>query len=114
MAVAHSTSAAAVLLKKIKRGEADYHFIEVMCCSGGCVSGGGQPHVLNKDMLAVDIRKERAKAIYAEDESRQFRKSHKNPDVKKLYESFLEEPNSLKSHELLHTTYAKREKYPNI
>jgi len=112
VAVAHGTNAASLLLDKIKRGEADYHFIEVMCCSGGCVSGGGQPHVLNKNLLAMDIRKERAKAIYEEDESRQFRKSHKNPDIKKLYDDFLGKPNGHKAHELLHTTYAKREKFP--
>ena len=111
VAVAHSTSAATVLLEKMKRGEADYHFIEVMCCSGGCVNGGGQPRVSNKDRLAMDIRKERAKAIYEEDESRQFRKSHKNPDILKLYDDFLEKPNSHKAHELLHTTYMERDKY---
>jgi iron only hydrogenase large subunit-like protein len=111
VAVAHSTSAATVLLEKIKRGEADYHFIEVMCCSGGCVNGGGQPRVANKDRLAVDIRKERAKALYEEDESRQFRKSHKNPDIAKLYDDFLGKPNSHKAHELLHTVYSARDKY---
>jgi len=111
VAVAHSTSAATVLLEKMKRGEADYHFIEVMGCSGGCVNGGGQPRIANKDRLALDIRKERAKAIYEEDESRQFRKSHKNPDIAKLYDDFLEKPNSHKAHDMLHTTYAAREKY---
>ncbi|MCL2853917.1 MAG: NADH-dependent [FeFe] hydrogenase, group A6 [Defluviitaleaceae bacterium] len=112
IAVAHSTGAATVLLEKIKRGEADYHFIEVMCCSGGCVNGGGQPRVANKDRLSLDIRKERTKAIYQEDESRLFRKSHKNPDIKKLYSDFLESPNSHIAHELLHTTYHKMDKYP--
>ena len=112
VAVAHSTGAAALLLEKIKKNEADYHFIEIMCCSGGCVNGGGQPRVANKDRLAIDIRKERAKAIYEEDESRPFRKSHRNPDIKKLYDDFLEKPNSCKAHYLLHTTYTPREKYP--
>ena len=112
VAVAHSTGAATVLLEQIKKKEADYHFIEIMCCSGGCVNGGGQPRVANKDRYTFDIRKERAKAIYEEDESRQFRKSHKNPDIKKLYEDFLGKPNSDKAHKLLHTTYTPRERYP--
>jgi len=112
VAVAHSTGAAAQLLERVKNGEADYHFIEIMCCSGGCVNGGGQPRVSNKDRLEVDVRKERAKVLYTEDESRKFRKSHKNPDIIKLYSEFLEKPNSHKAHELLHTHYAPREKYP--
>ena len=111
VAVVHSLGAASQLLKKIKNGEADYHFIEIMACSGGCINGGGQPRVSNKDRMSIDIRKERAKALYEEDESRKFRKSHKNQDVLKLYEDFLEKPNSDLAHKLLHTTYSQKAKY---
>ena len=111
VAVVHGTKVAAQLMEKIKAGEADYHFVEVMCCSGGCINGGGQPHISNKDRLSIDIRKERAKAIYTEDESRKFRKAHKNPDIVKIYKDFLGEPNGHKSHKYLHTTYDRQIKY---
>lgn len=112
IAVVHSTGQASKLLDKIKAGEKEYHFIEVMGCSGGCVAGGGQPHLKSKDRWTKDVRKERAKALYNEDESKKIRKSHENPMIKKIYEEFLEKPNSHKSHELLHTHYINREKYP--
>ncbi len=112
IAVAHSTGQASRLLEKIKSGQKEYHFIEIMGCSGGCVTGGGQPHVSAKDRWNKDIRVERAKALYNEDESKEIRKSHENPMIKKIYDEFLEEPNSHKSHKLLHTHYKKREKYP--
>ena len=111
VAVAHGTKVAAQLMEKIKAGEADYHFIEVMGCSGGCINGGGQPHISGKDRRSVDARKERAKAIYTEDESRKFRKAHKNPDIVKVYKDFLGEPNGHKSHKYLHTTYGRQVKY---
>lgn len=112
IAVAHGPVAAEKLLEIVKTGEKEYHFIEIMGCSGGCVSGGGQPHVDAKTLMDVDVRVERAKALYEEDESRQYRKSHKNPQIIKLYEDYLGEPNSHKAHELLHTHYIKREKFP--
>ena len=111
VAVAHSTSAAAKLMEKVKKGEADYHFIEIMCCSGGCVNGGGQPRITNKDRLAGDVRLGRAKAVYEEDVHQKVRKSHQNADIQRLYKEFLGEPNSDKAHKLLHTTYSKREKF---
>ena len=111
VAVAHSAKAAGELMERVKAGEADYHFIEVMCCSGGCINGGGQPHISNKTRLAIDVRKERAKALYTEDESRKFRKSHKNPDIVKIYKDFLGEPNGHKAHKYLHTTYEAKKKY---
>ena len=111
VAVAHSAKAAGELMERVKAGEADYHFIEVMCCSGGCINGGGQPHVSSKTRLALDVRKERAKALYTEDESRKFRKSHKNPDIVKIYKDFLGEPNGHKAHKYLHTTYEAKPKY---
>lgn len=112
IAVAHNTTNAGILLEKIKKGEADYHFIEVMACPGGCVNGGGQPIQPANVRNVIDIRSERAKALYSEDASKSIRKSHKNPEIKKLYDEFLGKPNSHKAHELLHTHYVKREKYP--
>ena len=96
------------LFEKMKNGEADYTFIEVMGCPGGCVTGGGQPIVPARDRMKVDPRVVRAKALYTEDESKAQRKSHKNAAVQKLYEDYLGQPNSHKAHEVLHTTYVKR------
>ncbi len=110
IAVVHGTANAKALLEKIKAGEAKYDFIEVMACPGGCVNGGGQPIVSAKKRALVDIRAERAKALYAEDRGSALRKSHENPAIKKLYEEFLEKPCSHKAHELLHTHYTKRSK----
>jgi NADP-reducing hydrogenase subunit HndD len=111
VAVAHSTGQAAKLLDAVKRGEKQYHFIEVMGCPGGCVNGGGQPIVPSTIRSFTDIRVERAKALYNEDAAKTIRKSHENPQIKKIYEDFLEKPNSHKAHRLLHTTYTKRPKY---
>lgn len=96
------------LLDKIRAGEAEYHFIEVMACPGGCVTGGGQPIRDAKLRMDIDLRSERAKALYSEDKNAAFRKSHENPFVKDLYENYLGEPCSHKAHELLHTHYQKR------
>ena len=109
-AVAHSTGAAKELIKRIKSGEATYHFVEVMACPGGCVNGGGQPIVSAFKRMEVDQRAARAAGLYAEDEAKVLRKSHENPDIKKLYDEFLGEPNGHKSHELLHTHYTDRSK----
>ena len=114
VAVAHSTAAAKKLLEAIREGTApEYHFIEIMGCSGGCVCGGGQPQVHAQDLMDIDIRSMRAKALYEEDTVRPERKSHKNKDVMKLYEDYLGEPNGHLSHQLLHTTYQAREVYPD-
>jgi len=112
VAIAHNTTNAAAILDKIKAGEADYQFIEIMACPGGCVNGGGQPIQPASVRNFVDLRSERAKALYEEDKSLTVRKSHKNPEIKKLYDEYLGEPNSHKAHELLHTHYYKREKFP--
>ena len=109
-AVAHSTGAAKELIQRIKSGEADYAFVEVMACPGGCVNGGGQPIVEAFKRLDVDHRAARAAGLYAEDEAKTIRKSHENPDIQKLYKEFLGEPNSHKAHELLHTHYTDRSK----
>ena len=110
-AVAHGLGNAKKLLDKVKSGEKEYHFIEIMGCPGGCVTGGGQPILSAKELMDIDPKVERAKAIYSEDESLTFRKSHENPQIKALYEEFLKEPNSHKAHQLLHTHYKKRIKY---
>ncbi|MHB1000932.1 MAG: NADH-dependent [FeFe] hydrogenase, group A6 [Armatimonadota bacterium] len=107
VAVANGLSNARKLMEKIKNGEADYHFVEIMCCPGGCLGGGGQP-IPTTDA----IRQARMKAIYEEDENLTIRKSHENPAVTALYEEFLGKPLGHKSHEILHTHYTPRDKYP--
>ena len=114
VAVAHGMKNAKVLLDDIRAGKSKYHFIEIMGCPGGCVNGGGQPVVRscflpNEDNDIVDTYKQkRANALYSEDERNALRQSHKNPQIKELYDKFLEEPNSHKAHELLHTSYQAR------
>lgn len=103
VAVANGLGNARILLEKIKKGEKSYHFIEFMACPGGCIGGGGQPIPTNESTLI-----ERMTAIYDIDKKSEFRKSHQNPYVNKLYKEFLGEPNSEKSHELLHTHYTIR------
>jgi hydrogenase, Fe-only len=100
VAVANSLGNARKIMDEIKAGTSPYHFIEVMCCPGGCIGGGGQPIP-----STIEKRKERIDAIYAEDAGLPLRKSHENPEVKVLYEDFLHEPLGHKSHELLHTHY---------
>jgi len=111
IAVAHGTANAAKVLEAVKSGEKQYHFIEVMACPGGCVHGGGQSHVSAKARLDVNPKVNRANALYELDRSLPLRKSHKNPEVMKLYEEFLKEPNGHLSHKLLHTHYCKRNAY---
>lgn len=110
-AVVHGTGNARKLLDKVRSGEKEYDFIEIMACPGGCVTGGGQPIVPASIRNEIDVAAERAKATYEEDESLPIRKSHENPAVKKLYDEFLGEPCGHKSHELLHTHYKARENY---
>lgn len=107
-AVAHGLGNARKLLNSVRAGEAKYDFIEIMACPGGCVTGGGQPICSAKTWMDVDIKAERAKALYSEDEKSAVRKSHENPDIKLLYSEYLEKPGSYKAHKLLHTTYTKR------
>ena len=108
VAVASGLSNARELLTKVKNGEADYHFIEIMGCPGGCVNGGGQPQQPASVRNFTDLRAERAKALYSQDAASEVRMSHKNEAVKKLYAEYLGEPGSHKAHEILHTTYVKR------
>lgn len=103
IAVASGLRSAQKLLQQIEDGKSPYHFIEIMACPGGCISGGGQPRMTNNE-----IRQKRLEAIYREDEGKILRKSHENPEVNKLYEDFLGKPNGEISHRLLHTHYVPR------
>jgi len=105
VAVAHGLGNARILMDQIRQGGSKYHFIEIMACPGGCIGGGGQPIPTD-----LEIRMKRIEAIYEVDRHFPIRKSHDNPAIKKLYEEFLGEPNSEKSHHLLHTHYTCREK----
>jgi len=104
-AVAHGLTNAYQIMDAIKNGKANYHFVEVMGCPGGCVGGGGQPIP-----TTPEIRKKRTDAIYREDEGMEIRKSHENPEIQQIYKEFLGEPLGHKSHELLHTHYKPRKR----
>ena len=108
VAVVSGLSNAKIIMDKVRDGEADYHFIEIMCCPGGCVNGGGQPIQSAYTRRQVDLRAARAKALYDEDSAAKIRKSHENPAVQKLYKEFFGEPGSYVSHEVLHTSYVDR------
>ncbi|MBO7535812.1 MAG: iron hydrogenase small subunit [Bacilli bacterium] len=111
VAVVHGAVNFPEIFEKIKANPGKYAFIEFMGCTGGCVNGGGQPVVSASVQEQVDVRAERAKALYTIDNDAKFRKSHDNPAVKALYEEFLKEPNGHLAHELLHTTYSPKGKY---
>lgn len=101
-AIASGLGNARTLLNKIRNGEADYQIIEIMACPGGCIDGGGQPYMHGH----YEILERRANALYQEDRNKEFRKSHENPSIIKLYEEFLDKPNSHIAHEILHTHYS--------
>ena len=111
VAVTSGLSNAAALLDRVKSGQANYDFIEVMACPGGCVNGGGQPHQPGDIRNFTDLRADRAKALYSEDAAMTLRKSHENPVIKDLYDSYLGQPGGHRSHELLHTSYTRRNVY---
>ncbi len=104
--IAHGLGNARKLLEEVKTGKTKFHAIEVMACPGGCIGGGGQPYHHGN----MNILKKRADAIYAEDASKAIRKSHENPYIKELYETYLEKPCGEKSHKLLHTHYFAKNK----
>jgi len=106
VAIAHGLVNANKIMKMVRSGKAPYHFVEIMACPGGCIGGGGQPIP-----TSMEIRENRMKAIYSEDEHMILRKSHENPDVMAIYKDFLGSPNSHKAHELLHTHYVERDSY---
>ncbi len=108
VAVASGLSNAKMIMDKIRAGKADYHFVEIMCCPGGCVNGGGQPQVHADVRNFTDVRAIRAKVLYDNDAAKTLRKSHENPSIQRVYEEYLGEPGSQKAHHILHTTYVKR------
>lgn len=108
VAVASGVKNAKKLCEKVRNGEADYHFIEIMCCPGGCINGGGQPILDTYTRREVDYKALRAKALYDEDAKSKIRKSHDNPVVQDVYKTYLGEPGSHKAHEILHTSYVNR------
>ena len=99
------------ILEEIKSGKADYQFVEIMACPGGCIMGGGQPIKSSKIRADVDVRKLRSEALYTIDEKSTIRKSHENPVLKTIYKEYLGNPGGELAHKLLHTHYEKREKY---
>lgn len=103
VAVAHGLSNARKVMERVKAGDAPWQFIEIMCCPGGCIGGGGQP--IGTTMA---LRAQRAAALYTADRDMDLRSSHKNPAVNAIYEQYLERPLSERSHELLHTHYTPR------
>jgi NADH-quinone oxidoreductase subunit G len=105
VAVAHGLGNARQLMDEVRQGKSPYHFIEIMACPGGCIGGGGQPITKTNAKRA-----ERIRAIYDEDAGLPIRKSHENPEVKKIYDEFLHEPLGHVSHELLHTHYHAKNK----
>ena len=118
VAIASGMKNAKVLMDQIRDGKSPYTFIEIMGCPGGCINGGGQPYVKpmflpNEDTNILDtFKQKRAQALYSEDERQTLRQSHNNTQIQALYKEFLGEPNSHKAHELLHTHYHSRERFP--
>ncbi len=108
VAVVSGLKNAADICDKVKEGKADYQFIEIMSCPGGCVNGGGQPFVDAFTRSATDYKGLRAKGLYDDDKSMRKRKSHENQSVKELYDNYLGKPGSHEAHELLHTHYTAR------
>ena len=111
VAVAHGLGNARKVSEQIKNGTADFDFLEVMACPGGCIMGGGQPIKSSKTRSTVDVRAKRAEALYSIDEKTTIRKSHENPEMLKIYEEYFGKPGEHRAHELLHTEYEKKEKY---
>ena len=109
--VVSGLSNAKKIMNEIKEGKADYQFVEIMACPGGCIMGGGQPIKNSKTRSEIDIRKLRSDALYSIDEKSVIRKSHENPVIKQMYEEFLQKPGSEVSHKYLHTHYSKKNLY---
>ena len=103
IAVVHTLKSAMQMLERIKKGEADYQFIEVMACPGGCIGGGGQPVPVN-----AEIRRLRREGLFSCDRASELRKSHENPEIIELYKTWLGEPLGEKAHNLLHTHYHRQ------
>ena len=100
VAVASGLKNARQLLDDIRAGKANYHFVEIMACPGGCVNGGGQPIHEGREMAAI-----RSKNLYFLDSKSKLRFSHENPEIQKVYDEYLEKPLSRMAHKLLHTDH---------
>ena len=111
VAVASGLKAANEIMSKIKDGTAPWHFVEIMCCPGGCVTGGGQPVQPGSVLNTVDLKTARAKALYDQDAAMTLRKSHESPVVKELYDNYFDGIGGHKAHHTLHTSYVARKKY---
>ena len=111
VAVASGTKNAKEIMEKIKKGEDNYLFVEIMGCPGGCINGGGQPiqHAVVHNF--IDLKARRAQVLYDADKANKKRMSHENSAIKELYDTYLEKPGSHKAHEILHTSYTPRKKY---
>lgn len=109
--VASGLKNARIIMDEIRNGEADYQFVEIMACPGGCIMGGGQPIKNSKTLATTDVRKLRSDSMYSIDEKSKIRKSHENPVIKEIYKDFFEKPGSKLAHKYLHTKYSKEEKY---
>ena len=108
--IAHGLGNARKLVEEVKQGKSPYHVIEIMACPGGCIGGGGQPFHKGR----MDVLRRRASALYAEDKSKELRKSHENPYIQKLYAEYLGEPCGVRAHQLLHTHYVDRKEIVNM
>ena len=111
VAVASGLKAANDVMTQIKNGTAPWHFVEIMCCPGGCVTGGGQPVQPGSVLNTVDLKTARAKALYDQDAAMTLRKSHESPVVKELYDNYFDGIGGHKAHHTLHTSYVARKKY---
>ena len=111
IAIVHGTVNLPEMFRRVKEGKKQYHFIEVMACTGGCINGGGQPVVPASVQEKVDVRIERAKVLYNIDEALPLHKSHENPEVIALYNDYLGQPNSELAHHILHTHYSPKGVY---
>lgn len=114
VAVVHGGTAIKTFMEELKKGHKTYHFVEIMGCTGGCINGGGQPIVPAPLYESLDVRTLRASVLYSIDEKQILRKSHENQMVLNLYKDFLNHPNSHKAHDLLHTSYKKRDSYSRL
>lgn len=112
VAVAHGLRNARTVIEKVKAGNCDYRFIEVMACPGGCIGGGGMPR--SAVPPADDVRTKRIRSLQAGDAAKSLRESHENREVQELYRTFLERPLSPLAHELLHTGYVSRSKHLDV
>lgn len=108
--VASGINNAKTIMEEIKNGNTDYHFVEVMTCTGGCIMGGGQPIPAPEIKEKVDVRKLRADCLYSIDEKSITRKAHESTTIKKVYKEFLERPGSEIAHKYLHVNYLKNDK----